>query len=291
MNIEPGTKNDHTQIAALFTEAFKQDAFMYPIDRALNLFVAKDNSEIVGAGAFWENPIHAKVPRISIAVKENRRRHGIGTGLHQSLITSKRLTLGTDGCCFDDDKVAISFLKSLGYNPVLDCYMPVIETSFSFPESDLRSDIQVHSFKAIANTFPRKVLLEFLVNRYSQTHFWNPVTLAHHDPKWDLIAFDETDESLSLVATHNNSLVGVSTAGADETELEIQWAFAMVDKSISEVEILKSLIGEQLKLAHNQGHKTATLECDSTDPGIFQVGQSMTAISSETWRRFRYHPE
>ncbi len=55
-----------------------------------------------------------------------------------------------------------------------------------------------------------------------------------------------------------------------------------------ELSILKALVGSQLKLAHDQGAKTAIFECDSTDPGKFQIGKDMKAKGSETWRRFRY---
>lgn len=290
MTIKLADQSDLPRILTLFKIGFGQDEQMYPLHRAQNLFVAKEGTETVGAGAFWQSSLHTKVPRIAITVKESLRRKGIGRDIHHTLINSKDLPFGVDGCCFDCDTTAISFLTHLGYNPCLDCVMPVVDTTFVFPNIWIPSEVKIQSFKDVKNTLDRKLILSFLIDRYTQSHSWNPVTLPKDHPDWEDLAFDGIDEDLSLVAIDKNTLVGASTADAQGKELQIHWTFACASEVLAEVNLLKAMIGRQFQLAHERGLKTATMECDSTDPGIFQVNQSLTAISSETWRRFRYLP-
>lgn len=292
MTIETAQPSDFAEIEKIFIDGFADDARMYPIKRSTNLFVAKDNGKIVGAGGLFVNYLHGKVPKAAIAVDFSFHRKGIGQKLHQAILQSNpTIPLGIDGCCFDDDSSAISFLKYLNYQSYLDCYIPVIDTTVGFPAFDYPKNLALLNFnEATSKGIEEKAILRFLVDKYCESHDWNPVTIPKDSPDWEEIAFWGIDKELSILALIDDVLVGVSTASVDEDVLQIQWPFAIATDTKGELELLKTLAEKQFKIAHEKGIKKATFECDSTEEAMFQLPKELKILKSKTWRRFRYSP-
>jgi len=290
IKIAPAKEADLSGAEALFRDRFGDEAAVPPFSEADTFFVAKYDEQIVGAGALFTSFLHREIPRVAIAVREKFQRRGIGRDLHRALTKRTEGTPGFDGACFDDDADAIGFLSRLGYRPSLDCFIPVVDTAAGVSDGALPTGIEIASFASAANPIERKSSLDFLVASYIRTHHWSPVAIGPNDPLWEKIAFRGLRDDFSLVARRDGKIVGASTAHVEEKALQIRWVFAPFPDASQELEILKGLVGAQLARAHESGLETATFECDSTDPVLFQIPRHLKVLSAKTWRRFRYAP-
>lgn len=292
MNILPAQSSDLPDIEKVFFNCFINDARTYPVQRATNLFVAKDNGKIVGAGGLFINSLHAKVPKAAIAVESEYRRKGLGGKIHLAILESQPdIPLGIDGCCFDNNSSVISFLTQLDYRPYLDCFIPIIDTLTEFPTFDEPKNLTLLSFnQAASNGIDMNAILQFLVNKYCDSHAWSPVTIPKDSPDWKEIAFWGTDKDISMVGLVDGLIVGASTASVDGEVLQIQWPFASASNIAGETALLMSLLGRQFKIAKQRGLSKATFECDSTEEAMFHIPKKLKVLKSKTWRRFRFTP-
>lgn len=290
MTIESAQPSDLSEIENLFLAGFGADGKMYPIRKAKHLFVAKDKERIVGAGGLFLSVLHGQVPRAVIAVDSEYRRKGVGSKIHEAIVQSRPvMPLGIDGCCYDNDVPATSFMIHLGYQLYLDCFIPVVDTSAGFASFQKPEKLRLLNFDEAASIgIDKSILLRFLVDRYIATHEWSPVTLASDSPQWEAIAFSGIDNDVSLVAVIEGNIVGVSTAGIENEVLEIRWPFAVAATVEVEEGLLKAMIEQQLSIANGKGIKTSTFECDSTEKAMLYFPKTLKILKSETWSRFRF---
>ena len=290
MDIQPAQSSDFFDIEKVFFKCFKNDAQRYPVKKATNLIIVQDNGKIVGAGGLFTNTLHAKVPKAAIAVESEYRRKGLGKKIHQAILQSQPdIPIGIDGCCFDNDLSAISFLSKLNYRPYLDCLIPLIDTSVDFPAFDEPKNLTVLNFnEAVSGGIEMNAILRFLVNEYCESHTWNPVTIPKDSPEWEEIAFGGINKDVSLIGLVDGSIVGASTAGIEGDVLQIQWPFASASDIRGKIALLNLLLARQFKMAQQRGLLKTTFECDSTEEALLHVLKGLKILKSETWRRFRF---
>jgi len=292
MNILPAQPSDLSDIEKTFANCLAADARMYPVKRATNLFVAKDEGKIVGAGGLFTNSLHAKIPKAAIAVESEYRRKGLGQKIHQAILQSQPgIPLGIDGCCYDNNSTAISFLTQLEYRPYLDCVIPLIDTAADFPRFDEHKNLTLLNFnQAVASGIEMSAILKYLVDKYFESHEWSPVTISKDSPDWEEIAFWGIDNELSLVGLIDGRIVSASTASVDGDVLQIQWPFASASTISEETSLLMSILARQFEFAKQRGLLKATFECDSTEEAMFNIPKKLKVLKSKTWRRFRLNP-
>lgn len=277
---------DIHEMNLLFSESFRADGAAFSLSQSKIMAVAVKDGKPVGAGGIFVNPVHQNVPKISIAVRPEHRRSGIGRRIHEFLISSERMTSSVcDGGCFSDDDRATSFMRALGYTEILDCEIATIDLK---SPCELRSSRNVKRIAQLLDTeITRNDLLKFLVAHYSETHFWNPVTLSVEDSKWDDLAFRGVDFNLGAALVEAGRLMGASTAsrGAKD-ELRIVWTFAS-GSTEEQGSTIENLLFAQFRWARENGMSHATLEMDSTDCGLMSVKNKLSIAVSQRWRRFR----
>ena len=290
MTIVPAQISDFTDIEKIFADCFSSEAFMYPIKRATHLFVAKEGQKIVGAGGLFISSLHAKIPKAAIAVESNYRRKGLGRKIHQTILQSNpEIPLGIDGSCYQTDSLALSFISEIGYEPYLNCLIPVVDLSAEFPVFEKPKNLKLLSFnEAALSGVKETAILHYLVNKYCATHSWSPVTIPQDSPDWEEIAFWGIDRDLSLVGLIDGMIVAASTASVDGETLQLQWPFATADGVVGETALLMSLLERQFKTAKERGLLKTTFECDSTEEAMFNIPEKFKILDSKTWRRFRF---
>lgn len=290
MKIEQARESDFSEIENIFRNGFLKDSDMYLIHSADHLYVAKDGIQIIGAGGLFTNSLHAKVPKVAIAVEQQHRRKGLGKKIHQKILESHPFySLGFDGCCFDVDVQAIAFMKALKYRPYLDCLIASIDINADFPNFEDLNKIKLLTFnQVVASGIELNTVLRFLVDRYIESHSWSPVTIQKESADWEEIVLSDINQDMSMVALIDNEVVGASTASLEQDILDIQWIFAKKDSFQLESVILVSLLKEQFRFARNNKISIATLEVDSTEECLFKNVKNLKLVETETWKRFRY---
>lgn len=290
MTISQATESDLSAIAELFKACFGADAKMYPATNPVGFSVARIEDEIVAAGKLFRNSLHGTVPIMVIGVAEAHRRQGIGRKLHQTLLADKPVApLGIDGCCFDVDSTAISFMSSLGYKLYLDCFIPVVDLQAGFPEITIPAEIKIVTLaQALARGVERAVIEKYLVTKYFHSHSWSPPTLPISDPHWSETSLGRAEGEFSAVALNGSDIVGASTGWIAGTMLEIAWYYAEGESVDEEAVLLKALMALQYQKALDKGALTAAFESDSTERTSSRIAEGLTIRQSETWKRFRF---
>lgn len=282
-----------------------------------NLVVhAETDNRIVGYGIVTRNRLHQKRPKIFIFVDPNFRRQKIGSLIHKFILDTKDLLkpddIAFDMAAFDHDTAALNFIQSVGYRPYLDCYILKWSLTQSASQANIKTPISIYSilnsnlksnldtrFQSNADvkilsmaetTISNTEILNFIIQYYSQTHDWSPVTIDKSDPIWSTIVFNAINKNSSLVLLgSDNKLLGVSIVHSSNTiTADIMWLFTVDldncnnsnnsnsnnkinNNSVSNLNNYPNttlLFSQQLSHLTKMGFSFATIEIDSTDAAL-----------------------
>ena len=128
---------------------------------------------------------------------------------------------GLDVIYKDEQKNTISLLNELGFSWVMNCHevfvnpKDIVATKQSSIVS-LKEAMALISFDDFKN---------FLIQRYIETHYWNPV--GRLSPKeWDKLFANHVALDFSVLIIRNGEIIAVSWAFLKDYHLDIIWTFA-----------------------------------------------------------------
>jgi GNAT superfamily N-acetyltransferase len=281
--------NDDSEILKqIFNICFDNNSPLRLLNPSHRVVAIIDNAIVGGAGLKYGD-LHNCVPEAYIAVLPEFRRKGIGVALHNALIEMnplKQTEIGIDGCCYDNQSVAQSFMKKLGYVKYLDCHCVIVDLC------KVNNVPPAYHVENYSNFLARKNSLDsvqkFLISRYIEEHQWSPPRDITHEI-WDEIVNEERSKTLSVLITENDQILGVSEARENflkEGQLAIGWSYAK--RSLNELEILKNLLSSQFKLAQSAGFFEAYMEIDSTETTSEEMLNWLPIKETEIFQRYRF---
>lgn len=289
MRIQNFQEKNTNSVKALFEACFDENVF-HSLDLATTVVGEVDGEALAVAGLI-RNELHPNLPKVVVAVAEDFRRRGYGRLIHQTLLrmySLKTEEIGVDGYCYNDQIIAQTFMRSLGYQKYLDCHMLILDLSNLVHAADIygaQSYSESSQYGHDAHVFKN-----FLIKRYVEAHQWNPPCEMEHEI-WNHIKKEKPNESLSFAICEGNRILAASEwyseANIDRVSSAIGWFYAEALSTKIQNELLKVLLGTQLACAKKLGVTECYIELDSLEKTTQELLSWLPIKEQKVFERYR----
>ena len=141
--------------------------------------------------------------------------------------------------------------------------------------------------KAIADLITFDDFKNFLIHRYIEAHYWNPIGQLSIE-EWDKLFANNVSLDFSVLIIKNSEIMAASWASTRDYHLDIIWAFASNQVThINRQKLIRQLVLEQVRLTMVRGLKRITFEIDSTDKDLFSILSLLTPREETIFKRYR----
>ena len=177
-------------------------------------------------------------------------------------------------------------LNKLGFSWIMNCH----EISVNPEDITVIKQPSVVSLKkAMAGLITFDDFKSFLIQRYIETHNWNPV--GHFSAKqWDNFFANKVSLDFSMLIIREGEIIAASWASVEDSILDVIWTFLINQViHINRQELVQQLILEQIRLAIVRNLERVTFEIDSTDKDLFPILSLLTPREETIFKRYRYN--
>lgn len=255
------------------------------------LFIAYEQSNIVGIGVVWLNNMHPYAQYAAIFSDDNGQANIIEDSLFEEMKRSKGEYERIIYSFWHTDERMLKFTQRQSLQLLRQTFMPklkIIEIIRELEEiPELRLD-QIYTLREILNEPPLKQdFLHFLKATYEETHLVNPsakLTIA----EWEQLLTDEeplVEESLVHVQVLDGKNVVKAYILLHHLDVfEIGWIAGQDDW------LLKSMLKQQLLLLHKKSASNIELEIDTTDKYAMELFNfiNVESLPCKTWLTYAY---
>jgi hypothetical protein len=289
VSLRPLSVDDFDDLRLLFNRCHPDglDRESYP--DYLFVIGAFHQLKLVAGLVLFQNPIHPFYLKCSVAVLPEFRHLGLGTNLHTAMMSEFSIpeqVYGLEMACYEQNLAGCRFIESLNYQHHFNCVEFELDLSESILQNSSQKSpfngLQIHSFED--RVVSKDNLLNFLVQKYIDSHLWSPVSDISIE-EWDQIVFSDLEASLSYYILIENEVAACSTGCLVDSCLELGWIY--VNNPEFQSHLFNELLRNQLHKAKLAGALSACLEVDSYQEDLLRIVSTFSFKSKSSWRRYK----
>ncbi len=262
MNITNARDSDAEIVKSLIRDCYIPQ--MYPSYRNLkDTLIAWIDGIPVGFGAFSLNEIHPHSKKTYVGVLPSFRRRGIGARIHAELVKRDSENFPLFVHCHTDQKAEKIFLEKLGYQVCARDYLLELDLS-RIPKVPSSSPAKSY-FELESSGFELQKISDFLIDRYIETHQWNP-PCPRTDDIWKIARqMHPIDLHHSFALVEGDRVIAASDAYTNPSESREMLPLGWSDVgSPANLEAYKAMLIKQLRKISESGYLNSFLDLEAS---------------------------
>lgn len=261
---------------------------MAPSHRNLSeILIATIDGTPVAFSAFGLNEIHPHSKKSYVGVLPTYRRQGIGSRLHSELMKRDHEKYPMFVHCHADQSVERLFLEKLGYLICARDYLLMLDLS-RIPMA-LPSSAKSY-FELEEAGFPLQKISDFLIDRYVETHHWNPPCPRSHEIWKVARKMHPIDLHHSFALVEGERVVAASDAYISSSKDMQPLGWSDVD-SPANLELYKAMLAKQFRKISESGYLHSFLDLEAAKYYSDDLLNWLPVMKNDVLTNYRLDPK